>query len=164
MSVRESFPHPYKECFVPLSNRCGISQTTTLEGPVSSLAHRLVSGSDTICNNPNLPLVDIILFELSFSGFPSNPEGKAQRGQYLLAVGLDCYTWIVSTWCLNELVIYRCQLWEKELESREMKEQLKELVGLLRQSETRRKEVEKELKVREKAAAIALASSAPVSL
>lgn len=43
-----------------------------------------------------------------------------------------------------------------------MKEQLKELVGLLRQSETRRKEVEKELKSREKAAAIALASAAPV--
>ncbi|XP_023523957.1 kinesin-like protein KIN-4A [Cucurbita pepo subsp. pepo] len=62
----------------------------------------------------------------------------------------------------NSLADARCQLWEKELESREMKEQLKELVGLLRQSETRRKEVEKELKVREKAAAIALASSAPV--
>lgn len=60
------------------------------------------------------------------------------------------------------LIFYRCQLWEKELETREMKEQLKELVGLLRQSETRRKEVEKELKLREKAVAIALASSAPV--
>lgn len=62
----------------------------------------------------------------------------------------------------NSLADARCQLWEKELETREMKEQLKELVGLLRQSETRRKEVEKELKSREKAAAIALASSAPV--
>lgn len=41
-----------------------------------------------------------------------------------------------------------------------MKEQLKELVGLLRQSETRRKEVDKELKLREQAVAIALASSA----
>ena len=59
-------------------------------------------------------------------------------------------------------MFFRCQLWEKELETREMKEQLKELVGLLRQSETRRKEVEKELKLREKAVAIALASSAPV--
>lgn len=43
-----------------------------------------------------------------------------------------------------------------------MKEQLKELVGLLRQSETRRKEVEKELKLREKAVAFALATSATV--
>ncbi|KZV54561.1 hypothetical protein F511_01359 [Dorcoceras hygrometricum] len=40
----------------------------------------------------------------------------------------------------------RCQLWEKDIEIKEMKEQLKELVGLLRQSEVRRKEVESELK------------------
>ncbi|PON78185.1 hypothetical protein PanWU01x14_021670, partial [Parasponia andersonii] len=25
-SDRERYPHPYKECFVPLSSRCGISQ------------------------------------------------------------------------------------------------------------------------------------------
>jgi len=55
-------------------------------------------------------------------------------------------------------------LWEKELEIKEMKEQLKELVGLLRQSEIRRKEVEKELKLREQAVAIALATSASVRL
>ncbi|XP_039023727.1 kinesin-like protein KIN-4A isoform X1 [Hibiscus syriacus] len=53
----------------------------------------------------------------------------------------------------------RCQLWEKEMENREMKEQLKELVGLLRQSELQRKEVENELKLREQAVAIALATS-----
>lgn len=58
----------------------------------------------------------------------------------------------------------RCQLWEKEMEFKEMEEQLKELVGLLRQSETRRKEVEKELKLREQALAIALATSASVSI
>ena len=45
-----------------------------------------------------------------------------------------------------------------------MKEQLKELVGLLRQSELRRKEVEKELKLREQAVALALANSASVRL
>ncbi|CAL5383768.1 unnamed protein product [Camellia sinensis] len=53
-----------------------------------------------------------------------------------------------------------CQMWEKEIEIKEMKEQLKELVGLLRQSESRRKEVEKELKLSEQAVAIALATSA----
>ena len=37
------------------------------------------------------------------------------------------------------------------MEIREMKDQVKELVGLLRQSEMKRKEVEKELKVREQA-------------
>ena len=63
------------------------------------------------------------------------------------------------------LYVYnRCQLWEKEVEIKEMKEQLKELVGLLRQSEVRRKEVEKELKLREQAVAIALATSATVSI
>lgn len=59
-------------------------------------------------------------------------------------------------------VLDRCQLWEKELEIKEMKDQLKELVGLLRQSELRRKEVEKELKLREQAVAIALATQASV--
>ncbi|XP_021903517.1 LOW QUALITY PROTEIN: kinesin-like protein KIN-4A [Carica papaya] len=57
----------------------------------------------------------------------------------------------------------RCEVWENELEIKEMKEQLKELVGLLRQSELRRKEVEKELKLREQAVAIALAKSPPES-
>lgn len=37
-------------------------------------------------------------------------------------------------------------MWEKDIEIKEMKEQLKELVGLLRRSEMRRKEVEYELK------------------
>ncbi|CAL5332453.1 unnamed protein product [Camellia sinensis] len=60
----------------------------------------------------------------------------------------------------NSLADARCQMWEKEIEIKEMKEQLKELVGLLRQSESRRKEVEKELKLSEQAVAIALATSA----
>lgn len=60
----------------------------------------------------------------------------------------------------SSLADSRCQLWEREIEIKEMKEQLKELVGLLRQSEVRRKEVEKELKLREQAVAIALATSA----
>ncbi|TYI97338.1 hypothetical protein E1A91_D01G137100v1 [Gossypium mustelinum] len=68
----------------------------------------------------------------------------------------------------NSLGDSRCQLWEKDIEIREMKEQLKELVGLLRQSELQRKEVENELKLREQAVAIALATSAtgnsPISL
>ncbi|XVE94949.1 hypothetical protein REPUB_Repub02eG0053800 [Reevesia pubescens] len=63
----------------------------------------------------------------------------------------------------NSLGDTRCQLWEKDVEIKEMKEQLKELVGLLRQSELRRKEVENELKLREQAVAIALATSATVS-
>ncbi|KAH6782236.1 P-loop containing nucleoside triphosphate hydrolases superfamily protein [Perilla frutescens var. frutescens] len=58
----------------------------------------------------------------------------------------------------NHLGDARCQLWEKEIEIKEMKEQMKELVGLLRQSEVRRKEMEKELKLREQTAATALST------
>ncbi|KAB1220174.1 Kinesin-like protein KIF21B [Morella rubra] len=64
----------------------------------------------------------------------------------------------------HSLADARCQLWENDMEIKEMKEQLKELVGLLRQSETRRKEVEKELKLREQAVSIALATSASADL
>ncbi|KNA21400.1 hypothetical protein SOVF_043170 [Spinacia oleracea] len=60
----------------------------------------------------------------------------------------------------NSLADTRCQLYDNETEMKEMKDQLKELVGLLRQSETRRKEVEKELKLREQAVAVALATAA----
>ncbi|PIN26145.1 Kinesin-like protein [Handroanthus impetiginosus] len=58
----------------------------------------------------------------------------------------------------NHLGDARCELWEKEMEIKEMKEQMKELVGLLRQSELRRKEIEKELKLRDQAASNALAT------
>lgn len=46
------------------------------------------------------------------------------------------------------------------MEIREMKDQIRELVGLLRQSEIKRKEVEKELKVREQDVATPLAKPA----
>ncbi|XP_077211585.1 kinesin-like protein KIN-4A isoform X2 [Tasmannia lanceolata] len=54
----------------------------------------------------------------------------------------------------------RCQVWEKEIEVKELKEQLNELVGLLRQSEAQRNKIEKQQKVREQVVAIALATSA----
>ncbi|XP_076940354.1 kinesin-like protein KIN-4A [Bidens hawaiensis] len=60
----------------------------------------------------------------------------------------------------NSLAHARCQLLEKDLEMKEMEE---EFVGLLRQSELKRKEVEKELKVREQTGAVALASSPSVN-
>ncbi|CAL0322478.1 unnamed protein product [Lupinus luteus] len=60
----------------------------------------------------------------------------------------------------NSVADDRCQLWEKDMENREMKDQIKELVGLLRQSEIKRKEIDKELKVREQAVATTLATAA----
>ncbi|XP_051124233.1 kinesin-like protein KIN-4A isoform X2 [Andrographis paniculata] len=62
----------------------------------------------------------------------------------------------------NYLVDARCQLWEKEIETKEMKEHMKELVGLLRQSEIRRKEIEKELKSRDQVATL-LATPPPAN-
>ncbi|XP_008795899.1 kinesin-like protein KIN-4A isoform X1 [Phoenix dactylifera] len=53
----------------------------------------------------------------------------------------------------------RCQLREKEIEIKELKEQLNELSGILRQSEARRREMEKQQKLREQAVAVALATS-----
>uniref|UniRef100_A0A0D3DT46 Uncharacterized protein n=1 Tax=Brassica oleracea var. oleracea TaxID=109376 RepID=A0A0D3DT46_BRAOL len=55
--------------------------------------------------------------------------------------------------------LLQCQLWEKDVEIKEMKDQFKEIVGLMSQSELRRKEAEKELKLREQALATSLASS-----
>uniref|UniRef100_A0A7N0SXI7 Kinesin motor domain-containing protein n=1 Tax=Kalanchoe fedtschenkoi TaxID=63787 RepID=A0A7N0SXI7_KALFE len=62
----------------------------------------------------------------------------------------------------NQLSNSRCQLWERDMEIKEMEEQIKEIVNLLRQSETRRVEVEKELKLREQDLAFALASPVPI--
>ncbi|GKU98915.1 hypothetical protein SLEP1_g11850 [Rubroshorea leprosula] len=53
----------------------------------------------------------------------------------------------------------RCQLWEKDMELKDFKEQLNELKALLWQSEIKRKELVKEQKMREQAVAIALATA-----
>ena len=51
--------------FVPLSNRCGISQSTLFRGSMFSLAHHSMFGSNTICNvcnNPSPLHTDIVYF------------------------------------------------------------------------------------------------------
>ncbi|RWW35638.1 hypothetical protein BHE74_00059409, partial [Ensete ventricosum] len=57
----------------------------------------------------------------------------------------------------------RCKLREKEIDIKELKEQLNELVSLLRLSEARRKEMEKQQFFEEQAVATALATSHSVS-
>ncbi|OMP01939.1 putative Chromosome-associated kinesin KLP1 [Corchorus olitorius] len=54
----------------------------------------------------------------------------------------------------------RCQMREKDLEIKDLKQQLKDLTALLWQSEAQKKELVKEQKMREQAVAIALATSA----
>ncbi|CAH9144871.1 unnamed protein product [Cuscuta epithymum] len=60
----------------------------------------------------------------------------------------------------NSLGDARCQLWEQGLETKMMKEQMNELIGVLQESEVRRMGVEKELKLRDQTLAVALATSA----
>ena len=66
---------------IPPSNLCGISQSTLLRCPASSLAHLPMPGIDIICNSPNPPLLDIVLFELFFSGFPSRISKRVCKGE-----------------------------------------------------------------------------------
>ena len=52
-----------------------------LRGTARRLAHCPVSGSDTICNDPDPPLADIVLLGLSLSGFPfrASPQSFKTR-------------------------------------------------------------------------------------
>ncbi|KAF7828694.1 kinesin-like protein KIN-4A isoform X2 [Senna tora] len=65
----------------------------------------------------------------------------------------------VLQYLFNAAAEARCQLWEKNMELKDMKEQLNELVTLLQQSETQRNELVKEKKMREQTGAIALSST-----
>ena len=58
----KKFPHSYKKCFIPLSNRCGISQSTLLgvQHPRWHIARNLAL--ILICNNPSPLLTNIFCF------------------------------------------------------------------------------------------------------
>ncbi|XP_020582732.1 kinesin-like protein KIN-4A [Phalaenopsis equestris] len=55
----------------------------------------------------------------------------------------------------------RCQLRDKEIEMKELKEQLNELVGILRQSEAKRKELEKQQTLKEQTVYMEMANTPP---
>ncbi|MED6197006.1 hypothetical protein PIB30_052704 [Stylosanthes scabra] len=71
--TRERYPYSYKECFVPLSNRCG----TYIPPPKRAQRPRWHtdpgSASDAICNSPNLSLARYCLF----CGFHAPPHDFA---------------------------------------------------------------------------------------
>ena len=52
------------------------SLTHVPQGSASLLAHHLVFDSDTICNSPNPPLIDIVFFRLSLKVFKTHLLGK----------------------------------------------------------------------------------------
>lgn len=54
-------------------------------------------------------------------------------------------------------------MWEKNIEIKDMKDQLNELITLLRKSEAQKKELVRDQKAREQAVAIALGTSPSVS-
>lgn len=83
----------------------------------------------------------------------------------LVGINYVHFLWVYSfhlCWCLLCSSVNRFQLWEKDTEIKEIKEQLNDLVALLKQSEAQRKELVKEQRMREQAVTIALASSASV--
>ncbi|KAM7250363.1 hypothetical protein ACFE04_022246 [Oxalis oulophora] len=65
----------------------------------------------------------------------------------------------VLQFVFNSATESRCQLREKNMEMKEMNQQMNELVSLLRQSEAQRNELIKEQKLREQAVAVALVTS-----
>ena len=87
---------------VPFSNRCGTPPNPPPSGPsiltgtpprvyplrgtTSSLSHRSVSGSDTICNGPSLPLADIVIFRLPLKVFKMR---LLRRGFHTLIKGVS---------------------------------------------------------------------------
>ena len=50
-------------------------------GSASSLAHRLMSDSDPICNSPSPSLADIVFSGFSLSGFPSRFLKRVCKGE-----------------------------------------------------------------------------------
>ncbi|KAL2646788.1 hypothetical protein AAZV13_05G076400 [Glycine max] len=62
----------------------------------------------------------------------------------------------VLQYLFNATAEARCELWEKNMELKDLKEQLKELVALLQQSEAQREELVREQKIKEQAVAIRL--------
>ena len=61
-------------------------------------------------------------------------------------------------------ICHRCQLWERDIEIKDMKDQLNDLVTLLRISETQRKDLLREQKAKEQAIVVALAKSDSVNM
>ncbi|PON54569.1 hypothetical protein PanWU01x14_194380 [Parasponia andersonii] len=91
-SDRERYPPPYKECFVPLSSRCGISQSPPLKGSASPLTIDSGTGSDTICNSPRTPLADIVRFATwaKPAHFCHDPKpGLVAKGEFHLSKDYD---------------------------------------------------------------------------
>jgi len=62
--------------------------STLLQGTARRLAHRPMSGSNTICNGPNPPLADIVLFVFfPFWAFPQGFKNTLGEGFYTLIYG-----------------------------------------------------------------------------
>ena len=89
--VRKRSPYPYKQFFIllsnhpllgpsidtlPLSNRCGISQSTPFQGSASSLTHRLVPSYDIVCFSPLCSVIDSRCSRLDHARYVSSSESR----------------------------------------------------------------------------------------
>ncbi|WVZ63804.1 hypothetical protein U9M48_013409 [Paspalum notatum var. saurae] len=127
----------------PQRAKNGNSRPNTREARISSLESMVTISSNTLVAMAS-QLSEAEERERAFSGrsrwnqLRSMGEAKSLL-QYIFNVAADA----------------RCQVREKEMEIKEMKEQMTELVGILRHSESRRREMEKHLKQREQTASVA---------
>ncbi|KAK9012140.1 hypothetical protein V6N11_040209 [Hibiscus sabdariffa] len=86
-------------------------------------------------------------------------RGLVSRGRWNQVRSIN-YAKNLLQYLFNATAESRCQLREKDLEIKEVKQQLKDLTALLWQSEAQKKELVKEQKMREQAVAVALATAA----
>ncbi|KAH7659921.1 Plus-end-directed kinesin ATPase protein [Dioscorea alata] len=126
----------------PMSPNARLARIASLENMVSISSNTLVAMASQLSEAEER--------ERAFTGrgrwnqLRSMGDAKSLL-QYMFSVAVDA----------------RCQLREKEIEIKELKEQMNELVGILRLSEARRKEAEKQLKSREDTMAAAPATPPP---
>ncbi|XP_048529615.1 kinesin-like protein KIN-4A isoform X1 [Triticum urartu] len=137
-----------KEDASPPRGKNGNSRTNTLspnarQARIASLESMVTISSNTLVAMAS-QLSEAEERERTFSGrgrwnqLRSMGEAKSLL-QYIFSVAADA----------------RCEVREKEIEIKEMKEQMTELVGILRHSESRRRELEKQSKQKEQTAPMA---------
>ncbi|VFQ86841.1 unnamed protein product [Cuscuta campestris] len=138
---------------VPPRGRNGLSRAYSL--PPSARTARIGSLENMLSISSN----SLVAMASQLSEAEERERGFSNRGRWnQLRSMADAKT--LLQYMFNSLADARCQLWEKEVETKEMKEQMKELIGVLQESEIRRVEMEKQLKLRDQAVAVALATSA----
>ncbi|RAL40555.1 hypothetical protein DM860_006625 [Cuscuta australis] len=138
---------------VPPRGRNGLSRAYSL--PPSARTARIGSLENMLSISSN----SLVAMASQLSEAEERERGFSNRGRWNQLRSMADAKALLQ-YMFSSLADARCQLWEKEVETKDMKEQMKELIGVLQESEIRRVEIEKQLKLRDQAVAVALATSA----